>query len=68
MLPRGTDRLLASHHPSHIAGETEWMYKGAMCIGTADPVGIGQLMCPLKECLCPDKGSQKTPMGGKVNW
>ena len=45
MLPRGMDRLLAPHHPSHVAEPPEWMKKGVACIGTAKPVEIGWLMC-----------------------
>ena len=68
VLPRGMDRLLAPRHPSHMARWTEWTEKGAACMGTAMPLGFGQLMCPLKGWLCADKGSQNTPVGAKVNW
>ena len=62
------DRLLAPHHPSHMAGPPEWMKKGAACISAAKPGEFGWLMHPLQDCLHPDKGSQKAPMEGKVSW
>ena len=68
MNPRGMDRLLAPSHPSHMTGWPEWIKKRAACVGTAEPVQIGQLTCLLKGWLHPDKGSQKTPMEDKVNW
>ena len=66
MLSRGMDRLLAPCHPSHMAG---WLDKNGNSLhGHNQASGIVQLTSPLKEWWCPDKGNQKTSMGGKMNW
>ena len=57
MLPEGWDRPLDPCLLLHMARQLMFENKGAATKGTADLRRIGWLIHPIKEWLCPGKGS-----------